>query len=89
MELNYLCDFVQITKNTSMYRFFFLQLLDELGKELGELRQYKIEAEVRPRRDSQIQVQGRYQTLQTEIHRLKEVGYKKLYRTYCLAFDSY
>ncbi|XP_076074194.1 rab11 family-interacting protein 4B-like isoform X3 [Mytilus galloprovincialis] len=48
------------------------QLLDELGKELGELRQYKIEAEVRPRRDSQIQVQGRYQTLQTEIHRLKE-----------------
>lgn len=48
------------------------QLLDELGKELGELRQYKIEAEVRPRRDSQIQIQGRYQTLQTEIHRLKE-----------------
>lgn len=50
------------------------QLLDELGKELGELRQYKIDAEVRPRGDSQLQTQGKYQNLQLEINRLKEVG---------------
>ena len=48
------------------------QLLDELGKELGELRQYKIDTEMRPRRDSHIQIHGKYQNLQVEVNRLKE-----------------
>lgn len=48
------------------------QLLDELGKELGELRQYKIDTEMKPRRDSHIQIHGKYQNLQVEVNRLKE-----------------
>ncbi|OWF45665.1 Rab11 family-interacting protein 3 [Mizuhopecten yessoensis] len=49
------------------------QLLDELGKELGELRQYKIDMEMhRPRGDSQGELPGRYHALQTEVSRLKE-----------------
>ncbi|XP_033745086.1 LOW QUALITY PROTEIN: LLGL scribble cell polarity complex component 2-like [Pecten maximus] len=49
------------------------QLLDELGKELGELRQYKIDMDLhRPRGESQGELPGRYHALQTEVTRLKE-----------------
>ena len=51
------------------------QLLDELGKELEELRKYKIDVEtgVRAPSGSISELPGRYQDLQGEIHKLKEV----------------
>ena len=53
------------------------QLLDELGKELEELRKYKIEIETGARSPSGSisELPGRYQDLQSEIHKLKEVSH--------------
>ncbi|XP_078317974.1 rab11 family-interacting protein 4-like isoform X3 [Crassostrea virginica] len=52
------------------------QLLDELGKELEELRKYKIDQELnqspRPRNNSMADLPGRYQALNSEVNRLKE-----------------
>lgn len=50
------------------------QLLDELGKELEELRKYKIEVEtgVRSPSGNISELPGRYMDLQQEIHKLKE-----------------
>ncbi|XP_011454116.3 rab11 family-interacting protein 4A isoform X4 [Magallana gigas] len=51
-------------------------LLDELGKELEELRKYKIDHELnqspRPRNNSMADLPGRYQALNSEVNRLKE-----------------
>ncbi|XP_078317976.1 rab11 family-interacting protein 4A-like isoform X4 [Crassostrea virginica] len=51
-------------------------LLDELGKELEELRKYKIDQELnqspRPRNNSMADLPGRYQALNSEVNRLKE-----------------
>ncbi|BFZ18041.1 hypothetical protein BsWGS_21083 [Bradybaena similaris] len=48
------------------------QLLDEMGKELEELRRYKIEHEGRSPSGSISELPGRYRDLQNEIHKLKE-----------------
>ncbi|KAK7501285.1 hypothetical protein BaRGS_00007410 [Batillaria attramentaria] len=50
------------------------QLLDELGKELEDLRRYKIEVEtgVRSPSGNISELPGRYMDLQQEIHKLKE-----------------
>uniref|UniRef100_A0A0B6ZQZ4 EF-hand domain-containing protein n=1 Tax=Arion vulgaris TaxID=1028688 RepID=A0A0B6ZQZ4_9EUPU len=48
------------------------QLLDEMGKELEELRRYKIEHEGRSPSGSITELPGRYKDLQNEIHKLKE-----------------
>ena len=52
------------------------QLLEELGKELEELRRYKMEVETGTRspQDSVSEAPGRYDELHGEIHRLKEVS---------------
>lgn len=56
----------------------YFQLLDELGKELEELRKYKIDHELnqspRPRNNSMADLPGRYQALNSEVNRLKEVS---------------
>lgn len=50
--------------------------MDELGRELEELRRYKIDVEtgVRSPSGSISELPGRYQDLQSEIHKLKEVS---------------
>ncbi|XP_076447146.1 rab11 family-interacting protein 4-like isoform X2 [Babylonia areolata] len=55
------------------------QLLDELGKELEELRKYKIEVEtgVRSPSGNISELPGRYQELQGEIHKLKEAMWEE------------
>ncbi|XP_070185687.1 rab11 family-interacting protein 3-like isoform X3 [Littorina saxatilis] len=55
------------------------QLLDELGKELEELRKYKIEVEtgVRSPSGSLAELPGRYQDLQGEIHQLKQTMWEE------------
>ncbi|KAJ8318958.1 LOW QUALITY PROTEIN: hypothetical protein KUTeg_004049 [Tegillarca granosa] len=51
------------------------QLLDELGKELGDLRQYKIETDsIRTRNGSQGELPGRYHSLQLEFNQLSKAG---------------
>jgi dynactin complex subunit len=65
-------------KMSDVYLAF--QLLDELGKELEELRKYKIEhaqASQRPRNNSMAELPSRYQALNTEVNRLKEVSIYK------------
>lgn len=50
------------------------QLLDELGKELEDLRRYKIEHETfQGRKGSVGDLPARYQDLQAELQKLKEV----------------
>ncbi|XP_012939801.1 rab11 family-interacting protein 4B [Aplysia californica] len=51
------------------------QLLDEMGKELEDLRRYKIDVEAGTRSPSGSisELPGRYHDLQNEIHKLKEV----------------
>ena len=72
------------------YHSSFLQLLDELGKELEELRKYKIDQELnqspRPRNNSMADLPGRYQALNSEVNRLKEVS--KLCTENALAFAN-
>nr|KAG5709696.1 hypothetical protein BaRGS_027721 [Batillaria attramentaria] len=55
------------------------QLLDELGKELEDLRRYKIEVEtgVRSPSGNISELPGRYMDLQQEIHKLKEEMWKE------------
>ncbi|KAL8593318.1 hypothetical protein ACOMHN_009971 [Nucella lapillus] len=55
------------------------QLLDELGKELEELRKYKIEVETGMRSPSGniSELPVRYQDLQGEIHKLKEAMWEE------------
>lgn len=68
----------QLTKSkVILFKLFskiYFQLLDELGKELEELRKYKIDHELnqspRPRNNSMAD----YQALNSEVNRLKEVS---------------
>lgn len=74
----------QLTKSKVIHVLFklfstiYFQLLDELGKELEELRKYKIDHELnqspRPRNNSMADLPGRYQALNSEVNRLKEVS---------------
>lgn len=72
----------QLTKSkVILFKLFskiHFQLLDELGKELEELRKYKIDHELnqspRPRNNSMADLPGRYQALNSEVNRLKEVS---------------
>lgn len=72
----------QLTKSkVILFKLFskiYFQLLDELGKELEELRKYKIDHELnqspRPRNNSMADLPGRYQALNSEVNRLKEVS---------------
>lgn len=56
----------------------YFQFLDELGKELEELRKYKIDYELnqflRFRNNSMVDLFGRYQVFNLEVNRLKEVS---------------
>ena len=83
---------ISIPFNSFAYNYLlsFLQLLDELGKELEELRKYKIDQELnqspRPRNNSMADLPGRYQALNSEVNRLKEVS--KLCTENALAFAN-
>lgn len=61
----------------------YFQFLDELGKELEELRKYKIDYELnqflRFRNNSMVDLFGRYQVFNLEVNRLKEVSICRVY----------
>lgn len=58
----------------SFFETVFFQLLDEMGKELEELRRYKREHEGKSPRGSISELPGRYRDLQNEIQKLREVS---------------
>ncbi|XP_046574524.1 rab11 family-interacting protein 4B-like isoform X2 [Haliotis rubra] len=64
----------KITQQSEHERQTTGQLLDELGKELEDLRRYKIEQETfQGRKGSVGDLPARYQDLQTELQKLKEM----------------